>query len=360
MQATSLAGPALLLLTSLPALAQDATSGPSGVLEITAPVQGAAVYIDNQLVGQIPLTTRLSPGAHTVRVQADYFDPFVRRVTVVQDRTTELTAALLPGNGTIEFVVEPSGATLTLNGRDEYPTPVRLRDLSPGTYTYEVEAEGYEPATGQFEFALGKNLLIVEELPSSRGRFAVSSRPEGASVFLDGDLVGTTPVELEGIAPGLHQVLLDMQGYASVIRTVDTSDGSKGVVDARMPDDGASLTVRTNSGDATVRLNGVIVGEGRTVRLPELERGRYTLQVTRPGADPVEARVEVPERGGAWWKARLGDAPQLDEYTPVTRSWIFWAGAGAVAGGAAAGGVIAYNASIPDAVPPGDIVVSMP
>lgn len=345
------------LSLSGPAWAQE---DETGLLKVTASVDGAQVYLDNALVGEAPLTTYAPPGPHTVRVSADFHDPFVRRVTVVADRTTELTASLLPGNGTVEFAVEPTGAQLTLNDRDEYKTPVRLRELSPGTYSWRLDADGYEPASGEFTFETGVNLLIVQELQSSRGRFSVASRPEGASVFLDGELVGTTPLELEGIAPATHQVLLELKGHAAVIRTVDTSDGSKGVVDARMPESGASLTVKTNSSDAAVRLNGVKVGEGRRVRVPELERGRYDLTVSEPGGAPVQARIEVPASGGAWWSAHLGDKERLKEYTPLTRSWIFWAGAGAVAGGAATGGLIAYNASIPDPVPEGDIVVSLP
>lgn len=343
-------------LSGADAWAQDS----SGLLKITSPVAGAQVYVDNQLVGETPLTTYAAPGDHTVRVSADGHDPYVRRVTIVADRTTELTASLLPGKGTVEFAVEPMGANLVVNGRDEYRTPVRLRDLAPGNYTWELSADGFETESGEFTFTSGKNLFIVETLESSAGRFAISSRPDGANVFVDGNLVGATPLALENVEAGVHQVLLELKGHAAVIRTVDTSDGSKGVVDVRMPEDGAALTVKTNSPDAIVRLNGVRVGEGRKVRVPELERGRYALSVAEPGGPAVEARVEVPDSGGAWWSAKVGEDGKLREYTPLTRSWIFWAGAGAVAGGAAAGGVIAYNATIPDPTPEGDIVVSLP
>lgn len=348
----------VLLLAASPAHAQD---GETGLLHVTATVEGAQVYVDNQVLGQTPITSYLPPGNHMVRVAADDFDPFVRRVTIYNGRTVELAADLLPGKGTVEFVVEPSGATLTLNERDEYPTPVRLRDLQPGQYRWALTATGHEPEEGEFTFEVGKNLLIIEQLDSSRGRFSVTSRPEGADVYLDGQHIGVTPIDLEGVEPGLHQVLLDMKGQASVLRTIDTSDGSKGEISARLPDKGASLVVKTPSSHAVVRLNGVRVGVGRKVKLPELERGRYTLQVTAPGMASAEERIEVPDSGGTNWRARLGDdGGQLTEYTPLTRSWAFWAGSAAVAGGAAAGGIIAYNASIPDPTPVGDILVTLP
>lgn len=346
------------LLAATPALAQDAENG---LLRVKATVDGATVYVDNQELGVTPITSYLPPGDHTVRVAADNYDPFVRRVTISTGRTVELSADLLPGAGTVEFIVEPGGATLTLNEREQYPTPVRLRDLQPGEYRWTLTAPASEPLEGSFTFERGRNLLLTPTLESSAGKMSISSRPEGAEVFLDGQLAGVTPLELKDVAPGVHQVLFDLKGQAAVLRTVDTTDGSKGEVDVRLPDSGASLVVRTPSADAVVRLNGVKVGAGRKVRLPELERGRYTLEVTAPGQQAAETRIEVPDNGGAHWRAKLdSEGSALSEYTPLTRSWIFWAGSAAVAGGAATAGIIAYNAGIPDPTPAGDIQVSLP
>ncbi|MCK6505054.1 PEGA domain-containing protein [Myxococcota bacterium] len=357
---SALPGAAMMVatLSSSPARAQEVENG---LLRVKATVDGAQVYVDNKEIGVTPITTYLPPGDHTVRVSADNFDPFVRRVTVTTGRTVELVADLLPGAGTVEFIAEPAGATLTLNDREQYPTPVRLRDLQPGDYRWRLAAPAHEPQEGSFTFTRGKNLLFTPRLDSSAGRFSVASRPEGAEVFLDGQLVGTTPLELRDIPPGVHQVLLDMKGQAAVLRTVDTSDGSRGQVDVRLPDDGAALVVKTPSADATVRLNGVKVGSGRKVRLPELERGRYTLEVTAPGRPTAETRIEVPDGGGAWWKARMtGRQAELREYTPLVRSWAFWAGTSAVAAGATTGAILAYNAGIPDPTPEGDILVTLP
>lgn len=343
---------------SVDALAQ---AQDSGLLRVTTSVPGATVYIDNQLAGDAPYTAALSPGAHTVRVTADNFDPFVRRVTIVSGSTIDLKADLLAGNGTVEFVVDAPGARLILNGKDEYPTPVRLRDLAPGTFGWRIEAPGHEPTEGSFEFRKGANLLFAPVLQSSAGRFEISSRPEGAEVFIDGQRRGQTPLSLQDVDPGIHQVLVDLRGHATVLRTIDTSDGSKGIVDVRLPESGAALTVKTNRRSAEVLLNGVRVGEGRKVRLPEIERGRYTLTVRDGASEAVETRIEVPEDGGAWWRARLDeDGSRLRETTPITRTWYFWTGAGVVASGAAVGGLVAYNASIPDPIPAGDIVVSLP
>lgn len=346
-----------LLLTST-ASAQD---GDSGLLRILTSVQGAEVFVDNASVGAAPLTTYQSPGEHTVRVVAPNFDPFVRKVTITAGRTLELRADLIPGGSTVEFIVQPGGATLTMNGKDTHPTPVRLRDVAAGTHTWKLEARGHETRTGSFTFEKGQNLLIQETLESSAGRLSFTSRPEGADVFLNGQKVGTTPLELSGIDPGVHQVLFDLPGHAAVLRTLDTNDGSKGELDIKMPEKGARLIVKTPESSATVRLNDVMIGQGRKVRIPKVERGRYTLQVSLPDGASTEERIEVEESGGSRYKAvPSGGGLRIKGFTPITRSWYFWAGTAAVAGGAATGGLIAYNASIPDPVPEGDILVDLP
>lgn len=353
----------LACLTAWLSLASPAHAldGDTGLLKVLTSIPGAEVFVDNASVGTAPLTTYLSPGDHTVRVAAPQFDPFVRRVTITAGRTVELKADLIPGGSTVEFIVEPSGATLTMNGKDTHPTPVRLRDVVAGSHTWTLEAKGHEPKSGAFSFERGTNLLIDERLESSAGKLSFRSRPDGADVFLNGELVGNTPLEVNGVDPGLHQVLLDLPGHATVVRTLDTNDGSKGEVDVKLPENGSSLVVKAPSSAAIIRLNGVKIGQGRKVRIPKLERGRYTLLVTLPDGSSREERIEVEDRGGSRFKAvSSGEAMRIREFTPLTRSWYFWAGTATLAGGAATGGLIAYNTSIPDPVPEGEILVDLP
>ena len=61
----------------------------------------------------------------------------------------------------------------------------------------------------------------------STGRFTgalnVVSRPPGATVFLDGKLVGTTPLSLPSVTAGSHAIRLEHDGYrrwTSSIRVV--------------------------------------------------------------------------------------------------------------------------------------------
>jgi hypothetical protein len=41
----------------------------------------------------------------------------------------------------------------------------------------------------------------------------IETRPAGAKAFVDGKLVGTTPLRIPEVAAGLHEVRLERDGY---------------------------------------------------------------------------------------------------------------------------------------------------
>jgi hypothetical protein len=64
------------------------------------------------------------------------------------------------------------------------------------------------------------------------GSVSVQSTPAAANVFLDGTLVGLTPVLVSGITPGSHQVRIEKTGYEPYQMTASVSAGATTVVSA--------------------------------------------------------------------------------------------------------------------------------
>jgi hypothetical protein len=345
----------LLALAGLFAPVAHAADGPTGILKVRSNVDGAEVWVDGALLGKAPLTKYLSVGAHQLRVVADRYDPFVRRIEVLEDKTVEVQAALTPGAGTVEFS-GPPGARLTLDGADRGPLPIRLANPGVGGHAWRVEAPKFEPAEGRLDFEAGKNYLIDVPMRSSRGVFVVESTPAGAKVTLDGKDVGVTPLRLEGIEPGNHVVVLSHATLAGIVRAVDTTDGSRGEVKATLPKTGGTLEITTGSPDARVLVDGAPLGSGAKVMVGPLEKGKLKLQVV-VGERTVTDTVTVPARGTIALRV-AGDA--LVERKPLVQRWGFWAAVGgvAVAGGTTAAVVAAATA--PEPPPAGDTIVVLP
>ena len=360
-----------LLLVSAPASAQepvvadDAEQADTGVLQVSAAVEGAVVYVDNKEVGPAPLTQYVPAGAHLVRVTADGYDPFVRKVEVKSGARARLTASLMRGGGTVEFQSTAPGATVLIDERGSSPVPVRLKDIAPGDHTWRVTAPGHEPAEGTFSLREAGNVFVMADLISSRGLFVVTTEPAGARVLVDGDDKGVTPLSLSGIAPGEHVVDLSLDGYARAIQLVDTSDGAKGEVRTTLSSKGGKAVIKTGAADATVKVSGVVVGTGKKVTIPKLARGRYPVEIERPGAKPATGRLKVGDGGRTAYKATWADADgrgrsKVVALPPFYQNWMFWTAVGVGAGGVVTGSVVVHNATKPIPIPPGDVTVSLP
>ncbi len=348
-----------------PEAAPEAAAAETGELEIKAPVDGAVLWIDNVEVGTLPVKKDVSAGKHTIRVAARGYDPFVRSVTVRAGTRSALTATLTRGGGTVEFGANAPGAKVLIDGQAESPVPVRLGELPTGEHSYKITAPGHEPVEGAFQYDELDNVFVYAQMVSSRGLFVVETDPPGARVVIDGEDKGVSPLTLQGLAAAPHVVDIQLDGYARELLTVDTSDGSKGEVRSELSKRGATALVKTGSDDAEVVIGGVVVGTGKKVVVPKLARGRYDIEVRKPGVDPATGRVKVPEGGRAAYKAEFVKEGQrgrskVIELPPFYENWVFWTAVGVGSTSAVTGGVVVYQATRPIPIPDGDVTVTLP
>lgn len=340
-----------------------------GILKVNTNKGEATVYLGLDKIGETPLQQYLDTGTYTIRVLKDGFEPYVRKIHIRPNQATSVSAKLFPGKGSVEFLVEPHGAELKLNkSKETFNTPVRLKDLKEGTYAYTITAPGHETEKGRFTFHEGKNVMITAQLQSSAGLVSVISRPRGATVLLDGREVGTTPLALEEIEAGEHSVQIMKRGYASVFRRFDTSDGSKGEIEARLPKRGVPLTIRTGEKESQLTIQGMTFGGQSSYRFGPVERGRYALVISAEDKKTIEQTVEVPIKGTALYRAKLrpksGDAASiLTKGKPFYKHWLFYT---AVGGTLAAGGAVAAisltqgGGTTVQSSPAGDILIKLP
>jgi PEGA domain len=143
----------------------------------------------------------------------------------------------------------PAGARVVLDGRDVGETPLTVRDIANGAHTVRVVRDGYVAdqrrvivSTARPEqsltIALSRPAAAAPSTPSESGQSAaglyVESRPAGASLFLDGNLVGTTPLQLSEVAAGDHTVTLELDGYQRWSSSVRIVAGARSRVAASL------------------------------------------------------------------------------------------------------------------------------
>ena len=108
---------------------------------------------------------------------------------------------------------EPAGASAFINGRLAGATPLTVKHVPLGQYALRLEKEGFTPVVRTL--ALKKEGLTLREklpqLPTSV--IDVSVKPDGAEVFLDGELQGHTPLNLADVPVGAHDLLIRKTNY---------------------------------------------------------------------------------------------------------------------------------------------------
>jgi hypothetical protein len=136
----------------------------------------------------------------------------------------------------------PAGAHVTIDGRQAGQTPLAIRELAPGTHAVRVSREGFVAQERRVVLsptapAQSLEIELLREtdrgadrdgsVRATAGRFTapllVESRPSGASVFLDGKAVGTTPLMIPDVPAGTHVVrleLADHQRWTASVRVV--------------------------------------------------------------------------------------------------------------------------------------------
>jgi serine/threonine-protein kinase len=150
--------------------------------------------------------------------------------------------------------------------------------------------------------ALGLGALLFWRAPSS-GPLQVDSSPAGATVWLDGTEVGTTPLTLEDLAPGEHEIAVVKDGFVRATELVTPASEAPPLVFALQPAR-AILSMTSTPSPASVLVDGKEVGRTPLTELA-LEEGVHQIEVRRRGYSPFRTQVEARLGESLHYVARL-------------------------------------------------------
>ena len=156
---------------------------------------GADIYIDGKKVGITPyLSEMIEFGRRRVELKKSGYEPYVKVVTIkpeeeenTQLANVKLEAVRVP-MGSMELTSNPTGAVITINGRQYGQTPKTLTDLEVGTYTVYFSKEGYQNLSQTVTVKDGQK----ETLAVTMTKASVTQQP-----------VPTTPMATSGSTNGI-------------------------------------------------------------------------------------------------------------------------------------------------------------
>lgn len=328
----------LLAVIAMLGASGSATAQDEGIIDVKCNIDGAAVFVDGQLLGDAPLIEIIPAGRHAIRVHREGFGAHEQDVNLLPDTTIEIAAFLqriLPG---LSIQVDVEGARVILDGKDVGVGNVVVDPTTPGEHELVVEGGEFGRYQGTLNVPPARLVPVQVRLRGTLGSLAIHSDPEGARILLDGKEYGVTPVTIDPVAPGSHSIRLSKEGRSDVLQAVVVEPGQPAVVDAILVAEGGTLEIKPSPRDGAVFVNGVEIGAGRQVIGP-VKPGTYSIRVTASGHTDFIQPVQVDASGTTRVAARLqsfdvgGGGSQSAGALPVHERPGFWAGIG---GGAAA------------------------
>lgn len=280
-----------------------------------------------------------------------------------EQATRENAVALLQrqaGSGVLEIETFPPGADVTIDGTPAGETPLRRDRLPSQWYVLSIQKDGYQSVDSLVYLENGQRAMLslaltslsiadtevesvardeYEEEPVPRnteelirtprptqappqaapqpvtpaparpqaGSIRVTSSPTGVTVKLDGRSVGTTPLNLNNVAAGMHTVELALPDHEMQSFQVEVEAGQRNTLQAAMAP--IATTPQTGSLSVVVHPWGSIYIDG-TLHARDTDL-RY--EVTLPVGEH-RVRVEHPSLGA--WERTVNVTP--DQPTSLT------------------------------------------
>ena len=199
----------------------------SGVLDIMSEPAGATVTVNGVERGVTPLkVTGVPKGRAIVKFSLDGYEEAVRDLAVSAGDVQTLPVVLKGLPGTMRVTSIPDGARVYVDDRYEGKAPLSLPGLKPGDYLVRVEMDGHGTLARTVSLANGESASEEFRLSSIMGPIEVVTSPAGATVTLDGRVVGVTkatpdaasdvsePLVITNVQAGEHRLVVSRKGYA--------------------------------------------------------------------------------------------------------------------------------------------------
>jgi hypothetical protein len=211
----------------------------------------------------------------------------------------------------------PQGATVYLEAREagvQGQTPHTF-NLKRGSYTFILEAEGYEPFSRTVEVKRKSKFtftLTSRPPPASvMVKAAAGSQVEGSDVKVNGKTVGKVPLTLT-LQAGRYLVEVVKEGHEPYSQWIDvqTSEKRTLVVNLKRKDPGlGSVLVASNITGAEVYVDGRKQDDSTPAMVANLKPGKHIVEVRAKGH--LSAQQEVTVEAGKTAKVAIELKPDM-------------------------------------------------
>jgi formylglycine-generating enzyme required for sulfatase activity len=269
-----------------------------GVVRVTTkPIDGAKVLVDGIERASTPAEIEVEAGARDIKVTADRYLPESRQMAVEgMGRRQDLEIELKPAWAEIRISSRPAGAQVKIGDGVIGSTPV-LAEVLQGEHDLEISLSGWKAIRRKLIVKAGvPETLPAFELERLDGVLALVSEPTGATVTVNGQFRGQTPLSIPLVGERDYQVVLSKSGYENETRSLRIEGEKTNRSSIQLQPEYGTVFVTMSPPGATLKVNGKTSGTG-SQRL-SLQTLPQTLEIDMPGHESQKVAV-TPQKGVA-------------------------------------------------------------
>jgi hypothetical protein len=270
----------------------------------------ANVFVDGTWIGASPVNEKEVPaGSKALRIELAGYQPIIDTLSLAKDERKTVTHNLAELTGSIKISSEPSGATITIDGKKtDLTTPTVKNGLSVNAlHRVDLTLAGYQGGIRDGIRVYRDSTVAVHHAFSKlSGSLRVVSQPPEAETYLDGTLLGTTPCIAEGITYGRHELEVSKNGYRSEVRNIDISKATDEIA-FTLSELAPGTIVFSIEPYASVSINGRLLKEDAQFYEVSLPPGKYVVLLQHPKFAPYTVEVEVKSNQADTLRHRFSD-----------------------------------------------------
>lgn len=281
------------------------------------PARGAQIRVDGQPSGTVPGRVEVAPGRRLIEVEQDGYLTFGQWVEVAAGASATLNVRLdeRPSDvGSILVITDVANAEVTVDGESRGQTPRLVEGLTPGEHRVVVAAPNGARVEQTVAVRADAREIVSVELaaePPPPGSIAVVTDPPGATLLVDGQPRGITPMNVESLSPGAHILDVSLEGYVNEQRvvTIEPSGHAElSVALSRGEPRPGRIVAHASREDAFVVIDGASRGRA-PISLEHVRPGRHVVRIVAEGAEPYETECVITYGETCTVEATLAGAP---------------------------------------------------
>ncbi len=265
----------------------------TGSINIESNPPEATIYLDGEKIGITPDSLKsVTIGMHEIELKREGHAEWIKTIKVKKGKELVLNAVLQPNTGTASIESEPTGAKVSLDGKDAGKTPVSLSCIKIGTHEVALRMDGYVSCKSTIKIKAGKVSTLTEKLLGMTGSVNINTKPLNAIIWIDGKKYGQTPANITDMSAGKYKMEVKMDGYVTWGDDINVEPGKDIAVTAELQMKPGTVSINSDPANAMILIDSKEAGTTPKI-VTDLSFEVHHVEVKMDGYESWDESVNV-------------------------------------------------------------------